>query len=90
MAKKRTLKRDIQNIVSDLFVDAVATSSKLSATHPEQVTALLNDILKLESDYLARVNNYERAHAKAYFKKICASFDAEVGTLIERINAQLD
>lgn len=89
MASKRSIKKEVIAACSDLFVEAVATGKNAAKENPAALTALLSDILKIESDYIARINCYQKVDTTAYFKKIRSEFDADMEGIIKRINAQI-
>ena len=86
MANKRNLKKGITTICNDLFIEIVANSKKIVAENPEKLTDLLCDIVRINKDYIARINCYDKAKAAFYFKEIKDSFEKEINDLVKKID----
>jgi hypothetical protein len=87
MANKRSVKHVINGVCEDLFVECVAASLYGAEKHRDNADALLSCILKIQSDYIARVSHPEPGMApKAYFKDLREKFVAQVGEVADQIN----
>jgi len=87
MAKKRTLKRNINRICNDLFAESVAASLYGPENSIENHEALFFSIVKLHRHYISRVGHVEPGlSAKLYFKDLKEKFNAEVEDIINQIN----
>lgn len=86
MSSKKNLKKGITTICNDLFIEIVANSKKIVAENPEKLTELLSEIVHINSNYIARVNCYDKAKAAFYFKKIKESFEKDINELVKKIN----
>ena len=85
MAKRRTLKRSITVICTELFAEGVAAS--LENEHPENAEALLSSIIKMERNFICRISHVEPGmEAKTYFKDLIERFNAQVIELVDQIN----
>lgn len=85
MAKRRDLKREINNICTILFAEGIAAA--LENEHPENAEALLNSIIKLENEYVCRVSHAEPGmKPKAYFDDLIEKFNARVSEILDMIN----
>lgn len=87
MAKRRTLKRNIEVICSELLAECIAISLYESKAKAEQVESLLYSIVKIESHYISRVSHIQPGlSAKAYFKDLVAKFTDDVNEIVDHIN----
>ena len=88
MANKRTLKSAINGICEELFAECVAASLYGAENQKDNAEALLFSILKTQSDFVARVSHPEPGMtAKAYYKDLREKFSAQVGELVDQVNA---
>lgn len=89
MANKRTLKKNISLICTDLLADCVAMSLYGPAKdNGETINALLHTVARLEDDYLRRVSHPEPGMAaKDYYKHITAQFAKDVTEIADQINS---
>lgn len=87
MANKRTLKRTINYICSDLFAECVAASLYSVKTNQENVDALLSSILTIHSNYIRRISHPEPGmQARLYYKDLIGKFNEEVSEVVDSIN----
>lgn len=87
MAKRKTIKRNIHLICTELWAECVATT--LYSTKPcgNNVEALLHSIIKMEREYVSRVSHTEPGlTAKAYFKDLFEKFNSQAGEIVDQIN----
>ena len=86
MAKKRTLKHVINGICEELFAECVATQL-YGAKHQENAEALLFTILKIQSNFTARISHPEPGMStKEYYKDLREKFSAQVSEVVDQIN----
>lgn len=85
MAKRRNLKREINNVCTILFAEGIAAA--LENEHPENAEALLHSIIKLENEYVCRVSHVEPGmKPKIYFDDLIEKFNARVSEILDIIN----
>jgi hypothetical protein len=87
MANKKTLKKQVNLICEELFVDFVAASLYgNSPNHPEAETILLS-IAKVQKNYISRISHPEPGMpAKQYYKDLMEKFSKEVVEILYHIN----
>ena len=87
MANKRSLKHIINGICEELFTECVAASLYGAENHKENADALLFTILKIQSNFIARVSYPEPGMtAKAYYRDLRNKFSAQVSEVVDQIN----
>ena len=85
MASRRDLKKVIAFVADELATEAFIVSYD-SKGDTEAWVAVLNKILKLSKEYIARVNHAEPGMpAKKYFNTLCESFNAEAKAILDEI-----
>ena len=86
MANKRTLKKQINLICEELFVDFVAASLYGNAPNHSQAEAVLFSIIKLRNNYISRISHPEPGMpAKQYYNKLKEDFIAQASDINDQI-----
>ena len=90
MANRRTLKKGIQLVTSDLITESYINHLMLKKMDNAGFDAIVEKIADINNDFLARVNHpngtKEPKLVKAYYKKLVADFNKEVEQIIEKLN----
>lgn len=87
MAKRRTIKRKINQICNELMSECIAVSLYCTNVNEENTDALLRTIAKSGRDYVCRVSHPEPGMtAKAYFRELTERFNENVNDIIDHIN----
>ncbi len=86
MTKRRTTKRYIHKICTELWAECIA-ASLYSKPEDKDVEAMLHSIIKVEKEYISRMSHCEPGlKAKVYFKDVKDKFMASVSETIDQIN----
>ncbi len=86
MASKKSLKKMINYICSDLFSECVAISLYAGKKNQEDVKAILSAILMVHKNYTCRVSHPEPGISyKAYYKDLRETFNAQVSEIVDQI-----
>lgn len=87
MANKRTLKHAINGICEEMFVECVAASLYGAEKQAENAEALLDTIITIRRNFIARVSHPEPGmEAKQYYKDLCEKFAKQVNEVVDQIN----
>ena len=90
MANRRTLKKAIQLVTSDLITESYINYLMLKKMDNAGFDAIVEKIADINNDFLARVNHpngtKEPKLVKAYYKKLIEDFNKEVDQIIEKLN----
>ena len=86
MANKRELKKAINYVASDLFLECIVLK-QIKKADAAKTDEILADILCLQNDFLARVGHPQPGCVKEYYRKLNKDFGDEVGNLIRRMQA---
>ena len=85
MANKRSLKRNINYVCSELFSEVVAISYTTDAGE-DNIKALLTSILGIHDDYVRRVSHLEPGLApKVFYKNLITSFNKQASEIVDQI-----
>jgi len=87
MANKRSLKRNINYICSDLFAECIAASLYGVPSNRDNINALLSAIIKIHSYYIRRVSHPEPGMSmKEYYKDLRDNFTKHITEIIDQIS----
>lgn len=87
MAKRKTLKRNIHQICTDLLAECVAVSLYSTKTDHGNVEALLYSILKTENDFIRRISHTEPGlKPKLYYRDLIDKFNKSISEIVDQIN----
>ena len=82
MAKRRELKKKVNYIASELFIECLINKLYVPGTNKEQADLLMGEILTMQNDFLSRISHTEPGNAKGFYKQFRADFDAKVQEII--------
>ena len=86
MANRRTLKRQINYICSDLFAETMAAALYGSKVEMGSVDDTLASIIVLRNDFIKRISHPEPGmRAKCFYKAIIKDFNLQVSDIIGSI-----
>ncbi|MGM9698653.1 MAG: hypothetical protein ACI3Y0_08410 [Prevotella sp.] len=86
MAKRKELKKVVDNICTDLTAEVVAVSLYESKPAEENVIAIINAIMKMRNEYIRRISHVEPGlPAKVYFKNLIENFNNDTIEVIDQI-----
>ena len=87
MAKRKELKKVVDNICTDLTAEVVAVSLYESKPAEENVIAFINAIMKMRNEYIRRISHVEPGiPAKVYFKNLIENFNNDTIEVIDQIS----
>lgn len=86
MAKRRTLKRNINTICNTLYAECVAVSLYGAKANSENIQAVVIAVAKLEADFISRMSHVEPGvKPKAFFAKLIEQFNAQVEEIADQL-----
>ncbi len=86
MANKRDLKKGINYVVSELFLECIVLK-QIKNIDSTKVDEILADILYLQNEFLARAGHPEPGCVKKYYRKLNEDFLTEADNIIRRMQA---
>ena len=81
MAKRRTLKKNINYICSELFAECVALTH-----YKEDVDNVMTRILLMHDEFVSRISHTEPGNVKGFYKKLRMDFNAQVSDIVSTIS----
>lgn len=88
MSSKRSLKRYINYVCSDLFAEALAAQLYGENKDRGQSDMVLTAVLRVHNDFIRRISHPEPGMStKTYFKILKEDFSKHVNELADQINA---
>ena len=78
MASRRQLKKNVNYIAGELFTECLVNSMFIPGTDKEKADELMNEILKMQDDFICRVSHTEPGIVKGVYKKFRQDFNAKV------------
>lgn len=86
MASKRSLKKTVNYICSEIFAECVACSLYGNKHEKADTEALLQSILSIHKDYICRISHIEPGMpAKKFFADYTKKFNEQIGEIIDQI-----
>lgn len=85
MAKRRTLKKKINYITSELFAECLVNALYVPGTDKAKSDALMADILNMQDEFISRISHTQPGNVKGFYKKLISDFNAKIETIVEAI-----
>lgn len=86
MAKRRTLKKSINYICSELFAECVALTHYKVNVKQEDVDNIMTQILLMHDEFICRISHTEPGNVKGFYKKLRADFNAQLNDIVSAIS----
>lgn len=85
MASRRNLKKDINNIIGDIFTECLIYKELVPGTDQEAADALIVDLLRIDNDFNARISHTEPGNAKEYYRTLVKDFQNQITEVIDKL-----
>lgn len=86
MAKRRDLKKSINYIASELFMECLVNSLYVPGTDKQKADKLMGDILNMQNDLISRISHTEPGNVKGFYKKLREDLDTKVDEIIKAMD----
>ncbi len=86
MASKRDLKKDINYVLGDIIGVVIGWELENPDKDTKKSQAIIDDVINVFDDLIAKVNNREPENMKAHFKSIQQELEDKGRELINKIN----
>jgi len=86
MANKRDLKKDINYVLGDIIEAVYVWEYTNSSKDTKKSEVIIDDVIEVFDDLIAKVNAKNVENKKAHFKSINSVLETKGRELIERIN----
>lgn len=85
MASRRELKKTVNYISGELFSECLINSMFVPGTDKAKADQLMAEILKMQDEFISRINHTEPGNVKGFYKKFRSDFNAKVNEIIDAI-----
>lgn len=85
MAKRRELKKNVNYIAGELFSECLINSKFIPGTDKKKADELMVEIMKMQDEFISRINHTEPGNVKGFYKKFRSDFNAKVNEIIDAI-----
>lgn len=82
MASRRNLKKNINYITGELFVECLVNGLYVLGTDKKKTDDLMAEILKTQDEFISRISHTEPGNVKGFYKKLRSDFNAKVDEII--------
>ena len=86
MAKRKDLKKFVNEVSSALFAECLAAKLYLKGVNPHLADEVLADILHTQDDFLSRLSHTEPGNVKGFYQQFKAEFDSKVSEIVDAID----
>ncbi|MBE6287860.1 MAG: hypothetical protein E7099_06705 [Mediterranea massiliensis] len=86
MAKRRTLKKNINYITGELFAECLIYSFNVSDTDKVKADALMIEILNMQDEFISRISHTQPGNVKTFYKKLTEDFNAKVEAITQAMD----
>ena len=85
MASRRELKKTVNYISGELFSECLINSMFVPGTDKAKADQLMDEILKMQDEFISRISHTEPGNVKGFYKKFRSDFNAKVNEIIDAI-----
>lgn len=86
MANKRTLKKFINYVSSELFAECVAIMNYSKNIKQDDIDNVMTQILLMQDEFISRMGHPEPGLTKKYYQRLLSDFRAQTNDIIDSIN----
>ena len=83
MASRRELKKNVNYIAGELFMEWMEYSLYVPGTDKTKADELMGRILSVQDEFISRISHTEPGNVKGFYKKLRADFNAKVDEIID-------
>lgn len=85
MASRRDLKKNVNYILGELFMESLVHSLYVPGTDKKKADELMAEILKVQSEFVSRISHTEPGNVKGFYKKFKEDFNKKINEIIDSI-----
>lgn len=85
MASRKALKKNVNYIMGELFMECLVQSLYVPGTDKKKADELMGKILGVQDEFVSRISHTEPGNVKGFYKKFLSDFNAKVKEIIEAI-----
>ena len=85
MASRRELKKNVNYIAGELFMECLVNSLYVPGTDRAKADKLMGEILEMKDEFISRISHTEPGNVKGFYKKFREDFNKQVDAIIDGI-----
>lgn len=85
MASRRELKKNVNYIAGELFMECLVNSLYVPGTDKAKADQLMGEVLEMQDEFISRISHTEPGNVKGFYKKFRADFNKKVDEIIDAI-----
>ncbi|MDO4163194.1 MAG: hypothetical protein Q4D56_02235 [Bacteroides sp.] len=85
MASRKNLKKQVNYIAGELFMECLVQSMYVPGTDKQKADQLMTDVLNMQDEFISRISHTEPGNVKGFYKKFRSDFNAKVEEIIDAI-----
>lgn len=83
--KRRELKKSVHSLTNELLAECLWVRQTLPNVPAEDINNLVDSILFMHDEYIARLSHVDNKQTKAFFRQFRADIISQVGELADQI-----
>ena len=83
MASRRELKKNVNYIAGELFMECLVNSLYVPGTDKAKADELMGKILSMQDEFISRISHTEPGNVKGFYKKLRSDFNAKADEIID-------
>jgi len=85
MASRRELKKNVNYIAGELFMECLVNSLYVPGTDKAKADKLMGEVLEMQDEFVSRISHTEPGNVKGFYKKFREDFNKKVDEIIDAI-----
>lgn len=85
MASRRELKKNVNYIAGELFMECLVNSLYVPGTDKAKADKLMAEVLEMQDEFVSRISHTEPGNVKGFYKKLREDFNKKVNEIIDGI-----
>src|SRR5574344_2453093 len=85
MASRRKLKKEIGYVIGDIFTECLVYANFVPGTDREAADKLILDLLKIDDEFISRINHTEQGNAKKFYRSLYNEFNDKINAIITEL-----
>lgn len=86
MANRRELKKYVDYVASELFIECLVNKLYVPNTDKDKADRLMAEILNLQHEFISRISHTEPGNAKGFYRKFHNDFRERIGQVVESLS----
>ena len=85
MASRRELKKNVNYIAGELFMECLVNSLYVPGTDKAKADELMGKILSMQDEFISRISHTEPGNVKGFYKKLNEDLNKEIKVVADEL-----